>query len=90
MKKTKISGTRDCLRAYWSKSEKYMMFFHPLGYQTKCDAGYLCGVLNRDVMDELTKRGYDIKTIKFSFQPLCGNEKFASQRKSQKELSVVK
>ena len=71
---------RDCLRAYWSETERDMMYYFPLGIQTKCDAGFLCSVLNKEFKAEMTRRGYDIKTMRFSIHPAKGNDRFASQR----------
>jgi hypothetical protein len=78
---------KDKLRAYWSKREGLMLAF-PIGTQTKCDAGFLCGVLTKEVTDELDRRGYDLNTIKFSIEPKAGNQRFASQGEgSQPEIS---
>lgn len=68
------------LRAYWCKRENDIMLYHPLGMQTSCDAHWLSGVFNKEFTDELTKRGYDVATIKFSVEPKKGNTRFASQR----------
>ena len=71
---------QDKLRAYWSKRERDLMLFHPLGMQTVCDAHYLSGVFDKEFLEELRRRGYDPRTLKFSIEPLAGNDRFASQR----------
>ena len=72
----------DKLRAWWSKRERDVMLYHPLGFQTKCDAGWLSGVLNKDFTDELDRRGYDVTTLRFSVEPKKGDPRFASQRRA--------
>lgn len=74
---------KDKLRVFWCKEERTQSFFYPLGNQTKCDGGYLSGVITDKVLAELEERGYDKTTIKFSIEPKKGNERFASQRKEQ-------
>jgi hypothetical protein len=69
----------DKLRLYWDKAEG-LMCFHPLGTQTQCDAGFLAGVFDKGFLDELTRRGYDVATLRFSIKPQKGNQRFASQR----------
>lgn len=71
----------DKLRAYWSKREKDVMLYHPLGVCTTADANWLSGIFNREFTEELTRRGYDVSTMKFSVEPQQGNTRFASQRK---------
>jgi hypothetical protein len=70
----------DKLHVYWSKRESDTMFYSPLGFCTTPDARYMSGVLSREVLEELDKRGYDTTTIKFSIQPKAGNVRFASER----------
>lgn len=70
---------RDKLRATWSKRENDLMLHFPQGSQTKCDGGYLSDALT-PVLDELKRRGYDPKTVRFSIEPMAGNVRFASQR----------
>jgi hypothetical protein len=70
----------DCLRAYWSKRERDLMLFAPLGRETMRDSRYLADVFCKAVTDELDKRGYDVTTIRFSIKPKRGEQKFASQR----------
>lgn len=73
----------DKLRVYWSKKENDLMFFFPLGQQTKCDASYLySAVFSAEVLRELEARGYDLTTIKFEISPKQGSTRFASQRES--------
>lgn len=71
---------RDKLRATWSKREKDVMLHFPMGAQTKSDGHYLAGVFNKEFIDEMERRGYDISTMKFEISPQAGNERFASQR----------
>jgi hypothetical protein len=76
--------TNDKLRAYWSKNEKCVECFHPLGTQTGSDANYILSfVFHKSIIDELTLRGYNVETLKFSIQPALDNQKFASQRKPE-------
>ena len=70
----------DCLRAYWSKRERDLMLFHPLGQATSCDAHWLSGVFGKQFTDELSSRGYDVTTLRFSVEPKRGEQRFASQR----------
>jgi len=71
---------KDKLRAYWSKRENDLMLYHPLGMQTVCDAHWLSNMLDKKFTEELRRRGYDPRTLKFSIEPLAGNDRFASQR----------
>jgi hypothetical protein len=73
------------LRAYWSKKENDLIFSFPLGVGTKNDAHYLYGIFTNEFTQELTKRGYDVATIKFSIEPIKGNPKFVSQRTEDAE-----
>lgn len=73
----------DKLRADWSKRENDIILHWPLGSQTKCDASWLSDLFNKEVTAELEKRGYDVKTLKFSIEPQKGNDKFASQREEE-------
>ena len=70
----------DKLRAYYSKRERDLMLYCPLGFGTRSDASYLSGVFDKSFTDEMTSRDYDIETIKFSVEPSKGNDKFSSQR----------
>ena len=72
----------DKLRAYWSKRERDIMLFHPLGVSTSSDAHWLSGIFNKQFTDELERRGYDVTTMKFSIEPQKGNTRFASQREA--------
>jgi hypothetical protein len=61
------------LRAYWSKAEKDMMFYHPKKIaNAKLLAHYFSCIKcnNGDgettLIEELDKRGFDISTLKFS------------------------
>lgn len=71
----------DKLRAWWSKRERDVMLYHPLGFETKRDANFLSGVFGKEFTKELDERGYDLATLRFSIAPKPGNERFASQRK---------
>ena len=71
---------KDKLRAYWSRRENDLMLYHPLGMQTVTDAHYLSNMFNKEFTEQLKRRGYDLKTLKFSIEPLAGNDRFASQR----------
>lgn len=77
----------DKLHAYWSKRERDLMLYHPMGFQTVCDARYIADVLSNEVLKELDKRGYDTTTIKFSIEPKKGNPKFRSQRPEESEAT---
>lgn len=70
---------KDKLRATWSKREDDLMLHYPLGSQTKSDGGMLADRLGL-LLDELKRRGYDPTTVRFSIEPMAGNERFASQR----------
>ena len=65
----------DMLSAYWSKREEDLMFHHPAGPQTGADGHMLYGAVCHDKLigglplaKELERRGYDIKTLKFSIE----------------------
>lgn len=77
--------TTDKLRAWWSRKDGDVMLYHPLGSQTKTDAGWLSGIINKAFTEELDRRGYDLSTLRFSIEPKKGNERFASQRMIEKE-----
>ena len=70
----------DKLRANWSKREQDIMLHFPLGSGTKSDAALLAHTFNRQFTDDLASRGYDIRTLKFSIEPMAGDTRFASQR----------
>lgn len=71
----------DKLRAYWSKRENDLMLWYPAGSGTKSDVHWLNGQLSKEFTDELTRRGYDVETLRFAVEPLAGNERFVSQQK---------
>lgn len=73
----------DKLSAHWSKKENDHMINWPVGVQTKADAWYLHGIFSKEFKEELERRGYDLKTLKFSIEPQQGNPRFASQRKPE-------
>jgi hypothetical protein len=65
----------DQLRAYYSKREQDLMFHHPAGPQTGADGHMLYGAICYDKLigglplaKELERRGYDLKTLKFSIE----------------------
>ena len=76
----KRKSMMDKLRIYWSKKENDIMYYFPLGVQTSADSHWLYYHIGRTVfkdsrgedvpafLDELVRRGYDIKTIKFSVE----------------------
>jgi hypothetical protein len=61
-----VKVAREPLRAYWSKREHDVM----IGYPRKCDGHWLSGVFNKAFTDELTARGYDVTTMRFSIQQI--------------------
>lgn len=70
-----MSKSEDTLKAYWSKREQDLMFHHPAGPQTGSDGHMLYGAVCHDKLiggqplaAELKRRGYDIKTLKFSIE----------------------
>ena len=71
---------KDKFRATWCKKWGDILLHYPLGIGTRSDGHWLSGWLNKEFTDELTDRGYDVTTIKFSIQPTKGNVKFVSQR----------
>lgn len=68
------------LRVFWSKKEKDLLFHYPKGISTVSDARYLADIFSKEVLNELTERGYDVNTLKFSIEPQRGNQKFSSAR----------
>lgn len=64
------------LRVSWDKRERTLMFHYPAGSQTKCDGGYLSGIITEEVAKELNRRGYDKTTIKFSIEPKKDSDRF--------------
>jgi hypothetical protein len=63
-----VRRTRDnSLAVYWSKAERDLVLCHPSGPQTKADSHYLNAcVITKEVSEELTRRGYDVTTLRFS------------------------
>ena len=67
----------DKLKVNWSKRERDLIIYNPLGRGTNADAAYLFGFFNKDFIEEMAKRGYDITTLKFEIKPILPNfEKF--------------
>ena len=64
---------RNKLRINWSKRDRDLMGHFPLGICTKSDLHYLFNTFNKDFTEELTRRGYNIETLKFSIEPLLPN-----------------
>lgn len=64
------------LRARWNKFEKDVYVTYPLGIQTSCDMAYLFGVFNKQFVDEMKARGYDITTLKFEITVDENDERF--------------
>jgi len=71
----------DKLRARWKKGD--VMFFYPVGIDTRSDAHWLYGLFNDNFIQQCQARGYDISTFKFEISPSSGDEKFKSQRPQQ-------
>ena len=55
---------KNNLSAKWGKKEQDIM----INYPRSCDGHWLAGILNKEFTDELTQRGYDITTLKFSVE----------------------
>lgn len=70
----------DKLRADWSKRERDVMLHFPVGESTRSDGHYLSGIFSKEFTEELTRRGYDISTMKFEISPAKGNPRFRSQQ----------
>lgn len=58
------------LRANWSKRENDVMIHYP----RKCDGHWLSGIFNEEFTNELTNRGYDVTTMRFSVKQLPTKE----------------
>lgn len=56
----------DKLKAYWSKRERDLMLDWPAVEGGRSDARFLNSVFDKAFTDELTKRGYDVTTLRFS------------------------
>ena len=54
------------LRAYWSKTENDLMLYSPT---TQTDGHWLSGIFTKEFTEELKRRGFDEKTMKFSVEP---------------------
>lgn len=64
----------DRLRVHWSKEECDLMAHWPTMVQGSSDASWLFGhVFTEEARKELTKRGWDITTLRFSIAPKLGN-----------------
>lgn len=59
----------DKLRVTYSNVNHDCMIHFPLGIGTKCDGHWLSGIFNKAFTNELTKRGYDVSTLKFTVEP---------------------
>lgn len=70
----------DKLRVTWGMREADCMIHFPLGISTKSDGHWLSGIFNKDFTDQLTARGYNLATLKFSVEPhpTARPDKFAS------------
>lgn len=61
----------------WSKSEKDILITYPLGIQTQCDSNYLLSnVFNKDFVNEIKDRDYDITILKFEIKVDGSGKKF--------------
>lgn len=69
----------DKLRVYYMRREHDMGGYHPLGFGTKSDLGFLLHAL-KPIIKELESRGYDPKTFRLSIEPQQGEQRFSSQR----------
>ncbi len=79
--KAKTKAKRaDKLLAAWSRRDRDLVFYFPLGYGTSTDSHYLSTVLTAEFLQTMTSRGYDIETLKFEISPSAGQFKFASTR----------
>ena len=56
--------TQSKLRATWSKREQDVMIHFP----RKCDGHYLSGVFDKQFIQEMRQRGYDLTTLRFSIE----------------------
>jgi len=64
------------LRVSWCKKEKTLLYHTPAGIHTKPDGHYMYGIINDAVVQELKERGYDPATLRFSIEPMKGNDRF--------------
>ena len=53
----------EALVALWRDDD--WMFCYPVGAGTKTDARYLSTIFTMEVADDLSKRGYDLDSVKF-------------------------
>lgn len=79
------------LRANWSKREKDIIVHYPLGIGTGCDCNYLLSdIFNKEFMEEMKSRGYDLSTLRFSINVDTKHkrfeEKFPTLSKQIKEI----
>lgn len=66
----------DKLRYRYDRREGDWMAFHPAGDRTFADSAYLLScVFTKDVRDELTRRGYDLTSIRFEISPAAGSHR---------------
>lgn len=70
------------LKARWSQRQRDIVLVWPAGQCTRADAAWLSTVFNKKFTEELQRRGYDPRTIKFSVSPRQGNKKFLSEREA--------
>lgn len=68
------------LKAHWDASDGLMLSF-PAGVNTKADAAFLgFKVFPKESTDELRRRGYDLRTLRFEISPSMGNVRFEAER----------
>lgn len=91
MKRTK----RNTLSAQWSKRENDIVFSWPDGLQTKVDGHLLHNRFDNPpynpdgktppLIEELVRRGYDLKTLRFSIMKDPNHPRWASPSPSEGE-----
>lgn len=68
------------LKAHWDASDGLMLSF-PAGVGTKADAAFLgFKVFPKETTDELRRRGYDLRTLRFEISPNMGDVRFEAER----------
>jgi hypothetical protein len=68
---------RNKLKVKWSKQEKDIKCWYPLGIGTKSDMHYLFGeIFTLEFIKEIQNRGYDITTLKFEITVDSKGERF--------------
>lgn len=86
-KNEKAIMNQNKLKVHWSQNKSGLLGEYPLGELSKCDVDYLfANIFTDEFKKEMTSRGYDLKTLKFSIEVDKNGDKYQEKFPSLAKL----